>query len=87
MKEVKRKAMRIFLGAEIACVGLYYILGSFGLQALRSADRYNNQLLADIKNMEAELTALTYELEERTNNPFYKETVARKELQMAQWNE
>ncbi len=87
MKEIKRKAMRIFLGAEVAFVALYYLLGSYGLQALKSADQYNGQLLADIKNMESELTALTRELEERKDNVFYKETVARKELQMAYENE
>lgn len=87
MKELKRKAIRVFLGAEIACIALYYLFGSFGLQALRAADRSNHQLLFDIKVMEAELDTLSRELDERKDNPFYKETIARKELQMAYDNE
>lgn len=87
MKEKKRKVVRIFLGIEIAFITLYYLLSSFGLQALRSADHFNNQLVEDIKNLEAEVGSLSQELEDRKNNPFYKEAVARKELQMAYENE
>lgn len=87
MKETKRKALRIFLGAEVAIIAVYYLFGSFGLQALRSADRTNQHLLEEIKSMEAEVVALAKELEERKNNPFYKEIIARKELQMAYDNE
>ena len=83
----KRKALRIFLGAEIACVSLYYLLSSFGLHALKSANRFNSQLVEDIKALETELTSLSQELEDRKNNPFYKEAIARKELQMAYENE
>lgn len=87
MKETKRNALRIFLGAEIALVALYYLFGSFGLQALRLADRTNQTLLEELKGLETEVLALAKELEERKTNPFYKEIIARKELQMAYDNE
>ena len=87
MKEMKRKALRIILGAEIALVTFYYLFGSYGLQALRAGDRQNRGLLEELKQLEGEITALSGELEERKNNPFYKESIARKELQMAYDNE
>lgn len=87
MKETKRKALKIFLGAEVAIIALYYLFGSFGLHALRLADRTNQNLLQEVKTIEAEVVALAKELEERKNNPFYKEVIARKELQMAYENE
>ena len=83
MKEKKRRALKIFMVAQVTIVGLYYLFGSFGLQALKAADRGNLQLLEELKSLEAELAALEQELQERTDNPFYKETIARKELQMA----
>lgn len=87
MKELKRKALRIFLCAEIAVVVLYYLLGSFGLHALKSASANNHQLLEDLKSLETEIASLSCELDERKDNPFYKEMIARKELQMAYENE
>ena len=84
---MKRKSLRIFLGLEIALVAAYYLFGSYGLQVLRSADSYNAHLLEDIKKQESGLESLHRELDERKDNPFYKEMVARKELQMAYENE
>ncbi len=87
MKDIKRKALKIFLGAEVTFIGLYYLVSSSGLHALRSADIHNSQLLEEVKLLETEVTALELDLEERKDNPFYKETIARKELQMAYENE
>ena len=87
MKEVKKRALRVFLAMEIASVGCYYLFGTFGLQALKRATRQNDELLQDLKLIEHEVTTLATELDERSNNPFYKESIARKELQMAYENE
>lgn len=87
MKDIKRKAVRFFLGGEICFVLFYYVLSSYGLHALRVADVQNSQLIEDIKSLEKEVNTLSEELLERKDNPFYKETIARKELQMAYENE
>jgi len=79
--------LKIVLGAEIALFCVYYLFGSFGLQALRAADMNNQNLFEDIKTLENEVTQLAKELDEKKNNPFYKEVVARTELQMAYENE
>jgi len=87
MKEKKRKFLKLFLGAEVTVIVLYYLMSSSGLQALKRADYYNSQLMHDITSLETELSTLEQEVEERTTNPFYKEMIARQELQMGYENE
>lgn len=87
MKELKRTALQLFLGAEIIVVTFLYLVGSGGLLALKSAHRQNSALLAEIARSEEEVKALGRELADRRTNPFYKESIARKELQMAYENE
>lgn len=79
--------MRLVLGLEVIGVAFFYLLGSGGLVALRHAHAINNELVSDITHLEQEITQLTAELEERKQNPFYRESIARKELQMAYKNE
>lgn len=87
MKELKRMALRLFVGAEIVLVTFFYLCGSGGLPALKLADGTNSELLKEITQLESDITALTRELDERSKNHFYKESIARKELQMAYENE
>lgn len=83
MKETKKRALRIFLGAEIVVVTFFYFCTGNGIRALQLAEVQNNLLLEEIKLLEQETGALSRERDERKNNPFYKESIARKELQMA----
>ncbi len=87
MKELQRTALRVIIGFEIALVVFFYLFGKGGLHALRQADALNKELLSDIKMLDEEIAQLQYELDERQQNPFYKESIARKELQMAYKNE
>lgn len=87
MKEMKRLILRIFLIVEVAGLTGWYIVGKSGLRAIRGAERYNKQLDTDINNLEKEIGMLKEELEERQKNPFYKEKIARQELQMAREDE
>lgn len=87
MKELKRTVVQLFLGAEIIVVTFLYLVGSGGLLAIKSAQRQNVALRAEIARSEEEVKALGRELTDRKNNPFYKESIARKELQMAYENE
>ncbi len=87
VKELKRMTFQFFLGAEIIVVTFFYLIGPGGLQALKSAQRQNSNLIEEIKRTEGEVNALSRELADRKNNPFYKESIARKELQMAYENE
>lgn len=83
MKETKKFALRLFVGAQIIMVTFLYLCSTGGIRAVQHADAQNNELLEEVKLLEAEIDSLSRELEERKNNPFYKESIARKELQMA----
>ena len=87
MKELKRAAFRMIIGFELVLVTFFYLSGKGGLQALRHADSINSELLEDVKHLEVDIEELSRELDERMQNPFYKESIARKELQMAYQNE
>jgi cell division protein FtsB len=83
MKELKRTAFRMILCFEGVLVIFFYFCSRGGLQAVRTADEINKDLLEEIKQLEKEAASLALELEERLANPFYRESIARKELQMA----
>lgn len=68
-------------------VSFFYLCGAGGLPAVQLADKTNAALLEDIKGLENEIAELTRELDDRTHNPYYKESIARQELQMAHDNE
>ncbi len=87
MKELKRTALQVIIGFEVALVLFFYLFGKGGIHALRHADALNKELLSEIKQLDEEIAQLQEELDERQKNPFYKESIARKELQMAYKNE
>ncbi len=87
MSELKRTMFRIIIGSELVLVTFFYLCGKGGIQALRQADIINSELHGDVKALEQDIAELTHELDERLQNPFYKESIARKELQMAYKNE
>lgn len=87
MSELKQAAFRMIIGFELILVTFFYLCGKGGIQSLRHADTINNELLTGITLLEGEIADLTHELNERLENPFYKESIARKELQMAYTNE
>jgi cell division protein FtsB len=87
MNEVQRTLVRAIIGLEILLVLFFYLFGKGGLYALRQADGLNKELLAEIKQLDNDIAQLEHELDERQKNPFYKESIARKELQMAYKNE
>ncbi len=87
MSALKQTALRYVLGLELIIVLFFYLGGSGGIVAWRYANAINSDLLKDIKSLETELVQINKELAERKQNPFYQESIARKELQMAYKNE
>jgi cell division protein FtsB len=87
MKEVKRRILRILLVAEMLGLSGWYMLSTGGVRALKKASWHNEQLLHEIKELERETLALKEEIEEREKDSFYKEKIAREELQMAREDE
>lgn len=68
-------------------VSFWYLCSAGGLPAVQEADRINAGLLEELKVLEAEIAGLERELDDRKHNPYYKESIARQELQMAHENE
>jgi cell division protein FtsB len=87
VKELKRSGLRILIGAEIVIVSFLYLCSAGGLPAVQQGDKANAALLEEIKAFEAEIASLSRELDDRTHNSFYKESIARQELQMAHEHE
>lgn len=87
MKEVQRSILRMVIGLELIVATFFYVCGKGGMQAIRAADAIHAELLKEIGQLETDVAALERELDERLHNPYYKESVARKELQMAYQDE
>ncbi len=87
MSALKQTALRLALGLELIFITIVYLGGSGGIVAVRYAHAINSDLTAEIAILEREINQLDKELEERRENPFYQESIARKELQMAYKNE
>ncbi len=87
MSALTQTALRLLLGLEIIFVSFFYLCGSGGIVALRYANAINTDLVTELSHLENDITQLNKELDERKQNPFYRESIARKELQMAYKNE
>lgn len=87
MKEVKKLFLRIFLVVEIVGLTGWYFASNSGIRALRYAEKNNKELVDEINQLEKETTRLKEELIERQKSSFYKEKIAREDLQMARPNE
>lgn len=83
MKTFKRKIVRMFFCIEIIVCILLYVCGSHGLQALNVLEKQNMVLKERTKSLEAEVNVLQNALREWDMYPFYKEKIARQELQLA----
>lgn len=79
----KRHMLRVFFMLEILVfVGIYFF-SARGLRVLQTMQKENEQIEKQIVNVENEITVLETEVTEWENNAFYKEKIAREELQMA----
>jgi len=87
MKEPQRTIIRFIAAIELIGAAFFYCCGKGGMQAIRAADAIHLELQKEITALETDITALERELDERLHNPYYKESVARKQLQMAYQDE
>jgi len=82
-KQVKRAIARgIFIG-EVAIFSWLYFLGPHGLQAVQHLFKENEQEAADCSALEREVVQLRTIVADWSVKPFYKEKIAREQLQMA----
>jgi cell division protein FtsB len=74
---------RIFLLAEIVVFGYVYVWGVDGLCTYHEICAENASLEREIIGLKDELRSLEEQLDAWQSDPFYKEKVAREQLQMA----
>ena len=83
MKEFKRSALRVFFCIEILVfVGIYFF-GVHGIQALMRLQEENVCLEREIVALKAGVAELESDIHVWNSQPFYKEKIAREQLQMA----
>lgn len=79
----KRYMLRIFFLLEIVIfIGIYFFSAQ-GLRVLQGMQKENEQVYEKISYLKDEIAVLESDVAEWENNSFYKEKIAREELQMA----
>lgn len=83
MQPSKRKLFRLLFAGEIIIFGILYFFGPYGVYYLQHTS-------AEYRELKKEITTLQQEIKELENNiyliktdSFYKEKIAREQLQMA----
>lgn len=87
MKELPYRLLKLFLYIECLIFAFLYIAGTNGLQALKQLKRENRALSQDIKQVLQEVSTLQNEIADWHKYPYYKEKIAREQLQMMRKNE
>lgn len=83
MKTVKQAALRIFFAIEVMMFASVYVFGPQGMQVLRHVQQENMELEQHLDILRTEVKELEDTMMAWQTYPFYKEKIAREELQMA----
>jgi cell division protein FtsB len=83
MVRVKKAAMRLFLILEMVAFGYLYIAGKNGMQSLGNQRSAVVVMEHKIAQLNTEVVSLEKEIYVWQTDDFYKEKVAREQLQMA----
>lgn len=78
----KKSFLRIFLSLEIVLFGLYYYYGPQGLRTIYRMKRENKALEESIAHLQEVIKNLEQEKKDFLQYPFYREQIAREQLQM-----
>lgn len=83
MKHLKRIVFRIFFVSELVFFIGIYIFGPSGIKSLLQVQNENEHLKTEIVALQQEVTGLERNIAQWHTRPFYKEKIAREQLQMA----
>lgn len=87
MKNKKRMMLRLFFACEILLFCVTYFFGAHGITSLHRTQQASETVARQLASLEQEIAALEGEIAAWNSNAFYKEKVAREELQMARAHE
>jgi cell division protein FtsB len=80
---LKKSCMKIALLAEMVAFGHLYLFGNNGIKVLQQQKNVVEDLKKDIMERKKEVEQLEKEIYAWNSDDFYKEKVAREQLQMA----
>ena len=83
MKDFKKIFARSALVFEFLLFFYFYLFGSYGLKSIKIYQNDIKILQDKILNIEIDIKNIKDQLDDLNNFPYYKEKVARDELQMA----
>ena len=84
MNKIKKQNILIlFFYSEIALMVFLYVFGSNGLPVLRKIKKENLEIFHEIGILQHEVAQLEKKCQEWQEYSFYKEKIAREQLQMA----
>jgi cell division protein FtsB len=79
----KKTIFRVCLVVEAVVFSSNYFFGSQGLYALRHIRTHKRLLEVECNALQNRVTSLSRERDQKVNSAFYKEKIAREQLQMA----
>lgn len=79
--------IRYLLYAEMIVLGVFYLWSPHGVQSVTRLTHECEEVEQQIINVKHAIAALEREVDEWESEPFYKEKIAREQLQMARKNE
>ncbi len=82
-KKVKQTVLQSFFVLELFTIGFFYLFGAQGLPVIYGFRQENQQLEQEIVQLKVCVVALEKELNDWHHYPYYKEKIARQQLQMA----
>ncbi len=83
VKLLKRRIMRVFFALEVAVFAGFYLFGGNGIHYLAQLESENNELDAQLVHIRREVALLNEQIAQWQADPFFKEKIAREQLQMA----
>ena len=83
MVRFKKICMRLLLIVEMACFGYLYVYGMNGMHTLNKQRVAVTTLEKNVTDLKNDITQLEEEIYAWQTDDFYKEKVAREQLQMA----
>lgn len=86
-KKQKRLVFPALFAIEVVVCLIFYCFGANGIQGLRTLQRVTEQSKQELALLETEVAGLESELYAFMHHSFYKEKIAREQLQMARKEE
>jgi len=83
MKTFKRTMLRVFFGMEIAIFIGVYLFGPSGFQTMIRLENENKKLDAEVSLLQKNMDEWERKIVVWQSDDFYKEKIAREQLQMA----